>query len=113
MNNMTAQEPAEGIMKTNDFGDCIFYTIACQCGDTDDAIRIEVEAEEAEGEEGRVDPQSCERGSAESPRESGVYQGEQRIRGEGHDCGQGQFGDVGVERGGARREKRGRRRRES
>jgi hypothetical protein len=43
---MNAQEPAEGIMKTNDFGQYKFYSVACQCGNNDDEIRIEVEAED-------------------------------------------------------------------
>lgn len=43
---MTAQEPAEGIMKTNDFGDSKLYLISCQCGNTEDEIRVDVEADD-------------------------------------------------------------------
>ena len=30
---MTPQIPAEGILKTNDWGDSKVYRIACECGD--------------------------------------------------------------------------------
>jgi hypothetical protein len=43
---MDAQEPAEGILKTNDYGDSKFYLITCQCGNSEDEIRVEVEAED-------------------------------------------------------------------
>lgn len=46
MNNLIAQYPAEGIMKTNDFGNSKYYAIPCQCGNTDDEIRVEVEADD-------------------------------------------------------------------
>lgn len=46
MNNLIPQIPAEGIMKTNDFGDSACYTVSCQCGNTDDEIRFEVEADD-------------------------------------------------------------------
>jgi hypothetical protein len=41
---MKAQEPAEGIMKTNDFGNSKFYKIVCGCGQSDHDIDFEVEA---------------------------------------------------------------------
>lgn len=44
--NNTPQIPAVGIMKTSDFGDAKFYKIACTCGNTDDDIAVEVEADE-------------------------------------------------------------------
>lgn len=43
---MKAQEPAEGIMRKNDFGDAIFYMIDCDCGNPDDQHMIEVEADD-------------------------------------------------------------------
>lgn len=41
---MKPQEPAEGIMKTNDFGSCVWYRVSCQCGHPDHALDVEVEA---------------------------------------------------------------------
>jgi hypothetical protein len=43
---MEAQKPAEGILKTGDFGDAIFYHIRCDCGNEDDSHEIEVEADD-------------------------------------------------------------------
>ena len=43
---MKAQTPAEGIMKTNDFGDSKFYKVVCGCGQDDHSINFEVEAAE-------------------------------------------------------------------
>lgn len=43
---MKAETPAEGIMKTHDFGDSKFYHIACSCGSDDDAIELCVEADD-------------------------------------------------------------------
>ena len=43
---MEAQVPAVGIMKTSDHGDSKFYKIACTCGNEDDEIDMEVEADE-------------------------------------------------------------------
>jgi hypothetical protein len=43
---MKAQTPAEGIMKTNDFGDSKFYKVVCGCGQDDHSIDFEVEAAE-------------------------------------------------------------------
>lgn len=43
---MKPQLPAEGIMKTGDFGDAKFYKIACQCANPDHDIDFEVEAED-------------------------------------------------------------------
>lgn len=42
---MKAELPAEGILKTNDFGDAKFYKVCCQCGDPDCEINFEVEAD--------------------------------------------------------------------
>lgn len=42
---MIAQVPAEGILKSNDYGYSKFYTIPCACGDHEDDIKLEVEAE--------------------------------------------------------------------
>jgi hypothetical protein len=43
---MKAQTPAEGILKTNDFGDSKWYHVVCGCGQTDHALTVEVEADE-------------------------------------------------------------------
>lgn len=43
---MTPEKPAEGILKTHDFGDSKFYTIPCSCGNPDDEIDLEIEADE-------------------------------------------------------------------
>ena len=41
---MKAETPAQGIMKTNDFGDSKFYKVVCGCGQPDHDIDFEVEA---------------------------------------------------------------------
>jgi len=43
---MKAQAPAEGILKTNDWGDSMWYHVVCGCGQLDHAINFEVEADE-------------------------------------------------------------------
>jgi len=43
---MEYQKPAEGILLNNDFGVSKFYTVPCSCGNSDDEINLEVEAEE-------------------------------------------------------------------
>lgn len=43
---MKAQKPAEGIMKTGDFGDAMFYHIHCDCGSPECAHIVEVEADD-------------------------------------------------------------------
>ncbi len=43
---MKAETPAEGIMKTSDFGDSKFYKVVCGCGQDDHSIDFEVEAAE-------------------------------------------------------------------
>ena len=40
------QTPAEGILLQQDFGDSKFYKIACTCGNTDDDISLNIEADE-------------------------------------------------------------------
>lgn len=40
---MQTEKPAEGIMKTHDFGDSIYYRVDCACGNEDDQIDFEVE----------------------------------------------------------------------
>jgi hypothetical protein len=42
----TPQEPAEGIMKTADFPDAKFYTVRCDCGNSDDDIDLSIEADD-------------------------------------------------------------------
>jgi len=41
---MEHQEPAEGILKRNDFGDSKFYQIVCGCGQEYHDHNVEVEA---------------------------------------------------------------------
>lgn len=43
---MKAEKPAEGILKTNDWGDSKAYQIVCGCGDADHNHNLWVEAEE-------------------------------------------------------------------
>ena len=43
---MEYQAPAQGILINNDYGDSKFYTVACSCGNPDDEIRVNVEAED-------------------------------------------------------------------
>lgn len=43
---MKAQTPAEGIMKTHDFGDSKFYKIECTCGNADDSVELIIETED-------------------------------------------------------------------
>ncbi len=41
---MTPQTPAEGILKTYDFGDSMFYVIPCSCGcGTDHELNVEAD----------------------------------------------------------------------
>jgi hypothetical protein len=44
---MNAQTPAEGILKTNDWGDSKVYRIACECGDETHNHNMWVEADDA------------------------------------------------------------------
>ena len=43
---MTLQIPAEGILKTNDWGDSKVYRIACECGDESHNHNVWIEAED-------------------------------------------------------------------
>jgi hypothetical protein len=43
---MKAQMPAEGIMKTNDWGNSKVYRVACNCGASDHDHHVWVEADE-------------------------------------------------------------------
>ncbi len=43
---MKPETPAEGIMKTSDFGDSKFYKVVCGCGQDDHSIDFDVEAAE-------------------------------------------------------------------
>ena len=45
---MKAQAPAEGILKTNDWGYSKMYKVVCQCGDTRHDITLEVEASDTD-----------------------------------------------------------------
>lgn len=46
MTELTPEKPAEGIMRTGDYGDSKFYKIDCRCGNPDDEIHFEVEADD-------------------------------------------------------------------
>ena len=43
---MKPQLPAEGILKTNDYGDSKWYHVVCGCGQPDHAVTVEIEADE-------------------------------------------------------------------
>lgn len=43
---MKAQKPAQGILKTNDWGDSMWYHVHCECGNEDCAHDVEVEADD-------------------------------------------------------------------
>jgi len=43
---MQAEKPAEGIMKTNDWGDSKTYKVACDCGDPTHSHDVWVEADD-------------------------------------------------------------------
>ena len=43
---MKAQQPAEGILKTNDYGNSKWYHVVCGCGQPDHQLTVEVEADE-------------------------------------------------------------------
>ena len=43
---MISQTPAEGIMKTNDWGDSKVYRVACNCGDENHNHNVWVEADD-------------------------------------------------------------------
>lgn len=44
---MKAQVPAEGILKTHEWGDSKMYHVACSCGNDDDSMELCVEADDA------------------------------------------------------------------
>ena len=43
---MKAQTPAEGILLHKDFGDAKFYTVPCDCGDTNHTHNVCIESDE-------------------------------------------------------------------
>jgi hypothetical protein len=43
---MKTQTPAEGILKTNDWGNSKWYHVVCGCGQPDHALTVEVEADD-------------------------------------------------------------------
>lgn len=43
---MKPQHPAEGIMKTNDYGNSKWYNVVCGCGQPDHNLTVEVEADD-------------------------------------------------------------------
>jgi hypothetical protein len=43
---LKAQAPAEGILKTHEWGDSKWYKVVCECGDDNHSIDFEVEADE-------------------------------------------------------------------
>jgi hypothetical protein len=44
---MKPQPPAEGILKTNDYGDSKWYQVVCGCGQPDHTLSVEVEADDS------------------------------------------------------------------
>lgn len=44
---MKPEKPATGILKQGDFGDAVWYQVACDCTDSDHAHMIEIEADES------------------------------------------------------------------
>ena len=44
---MKPQTPAEGILKTNDYGNSKWYQVICGCGQPDHALSVEVEADDS------------------------------------------------------------------
>ena len=44
---MITQVPAEGIMKTNDWGDSKVYRVACECGDETHNHNVWIESEDS------------------------------------------------------------------
>jgi ABC-type uncharacterized transport system ATPase subunit len=44
---MKAQTPAEGILKTNDWGDSRAYHVVCECGSADCSHNLWVEADDS------------------------------------------------------------------
>jgi hypothetical protein len=43
---MKAETPANGILRTNDFGDSKWYQVVCGCGQPDHTLTVEVESDE-------------------------------------------------------------------
>jgi hypothetical protein len=43
---MEYQKPAEGILLHRDYGDAYYYRIPCDCGNPDDDLHLEVEADD-------------------------------------------------------------------
>lgn len=43
---MKYQEPAQGILKTRDFGSSVFYKVTCECGQPDCDMDFEIEADD-------------------------------------------------------------------
>lgn len=43
---MKAEKPAEGILKINEWGSCKMYHVQCDCGESDCAHVVEVEADD-------------------------------------------------------------------
>ena len=43
---MKAEKPATGILKQGDFGNAMFYYVACDCADPDCSHTVEVEADD-------------------------------------------------------------------
>ena len=44
---MKAEKPAEGILKTHDWGNSKMYRVDCSCSNADDSIDFEVEADDS------------------------------------------------------------------
>jgi hypothetical protein len=44
---MEAQQPAQGILLTRNYGDAVQYAVVCDCGDSDHTHNVWVEAEDS------------------------------------------------------------------
>lgn len=45
-NSTKAEKPAEGILRTNDWGTSVMYQVVCDCMDTDHMHTVDIEADE-------------------------------------------------------------------
>lgn len=43
---MKAEKPAEGILKTHDYGNSKWYSVVCGCGQPDHTLTVEVESDD-------------------------------------------------------------------
>ncbi len=46
--DLTAETPAKGVLKRNDWGDAITYQVVCECGDSNHDHNVWVEADDSQ-----------------------------------------------------------------